>query len=88
MTEAYNLAERIEQQVKVIEGGNHAIYMYNCSEVQSLLTRLDFDDLLPEEVITIHYTLAQAYGRKLSGGSPALLRLVTQSADRPKHIAG
>jgi hypothetical protein len=79
------LSERIEKQKQVITGGNHALFVYNCAEVQNLLTKLDFDDLLHEEVITIHYVLAEAYGRKLAGG-PSTLRLVPEGADGAEYL--
>lgn len=81
------LAERIQQQVKVVEGGNPSIRAYNESEVERLLDELTFADLTHEEVITIHYTLAGAAGRKnlAVGGPTPGLRLLPQSsgADRP-----
>lgn len=79
------LAGRIQQQIKVTEGDNHALFVYNCAEVQELLSKLDFDDFLHEEVITIHYVLAEAYGRKLAG-SPPPLRLVPDGSDGTKYL--
>lgn len=76
------LAARIQQQVKVVEGGNPSIRAYNESEVERLLDKLAFSDLSDEQLITIHYTLAEAAGEK-SLGSPPLLKLLTGAAQTP-----
>lgn len=81
------LGVRIEQAKALHDGGNDELYLWNCYEVQHLLTLLDFDDLLPEEVISMCVILAQAYGRKLAGGPPPL-RLIPQGSDGPQYLAG
>lgn len=82
------LAERITQATKLHEGGNTPLYFWNCYEVQHLLTLLTFDDLLPEEVMTLAVTLATAYGRKLAGTPVPGLRLVPKLADGSEYLAG
>lgn len=89
MPEAPNLNDRIAQATKLHEDGNTPLYYWNCYEVQHLLTLVEFDDLLPEEVMTIALTLATAYGRKLAGAPPTTLRLVTtKGPDGTEHVAG
>lgn len=75
------LHDRIEQQVQVVDGGNPSITTYNLSEIRRLIPLLELTDLNKDEAITIHYTLAAAYGRKLSGGTPTL-RAVPEIRDR------
>lgn len=76
------LHNRIQQQCQVVEGGNPAIRAYNESEIERLLDILTFGQLTDEQVITIHYVLAEAAGESLGGPPP--LRVVpsqTSSAD-------
>lgn len=80
--------ERIQQQVKVVEGGNPSIFLYNCSEIARLIPLLELSDLSPDEAITIHYALASAYGRKLAGSPlPHYLHAVPKTGNRPQHVA-
>lgn len=72
--------ERVDHIQKIVEGGNAAIFAYNIHQVEDLMSRLDFEDLLPEELITIALALATAYGRKLSRPPGSPLRLVADSA--------
>jgi DNA-binding transcriptional regulator PaaX len=73
------LADRVEAITKVVEGGNNAIHAYNKYQVADLLEKLDFEDLTPEELVTIAMALATAYGRKLSAEPPGPpLRLVPE----------
>jgi hypothetical protein len=72
------LAERVQAITKVIEGGNDAIYAYNKYQVADLLEKLDFEDLTPEELVTIAMALATAYGRKLAGMPGPTLRLIPE----------
>lgn len=81
-----DLHDRIQQQCQVVEGGNHAIYLYNCSEIRRLIPLMNMSDLSAEEAITIHYTLAAAYGRKLLGGPPTL-RVLPEAGDGSEHVA-
>jgi hypothetical protein len=79
------LGERIEHIEKVVEGGNDPIRIFACAGIQDMLAQLDFDDLTDEEVVTIHHTLAHAYGRKLLG-TPPPLRLVPKLPDRAEKL--
>jgi hypothetical protein len=72
------LSDRVEAITKVVEGGNAAIYAYNKYQVADLLEKLDFEDLTPEELVTIAMALATAYGRKLAGSPTPGLRLVEE----------
>lgn len=81
-----DLNQRIQQQKRVVEGGNPTIYLYNCSEIRRLIPLLNMTDLTEEEAITIHYTLAQAYGRKLLGSPPGL-RVVPEAGDGSEDVA-
>jgi hypothetical protein len=69
-----------------VEGGNHAIYLYNCAEIKRLIPLLNMSDLTAEEAITIHYTLAAAYGRKLLGSPPGL-RVIGEGGDGAEDVA-
>ena len=85
----HQLSNRIAQANKLHEGGNTPLYFWNCYEVQHLLPLLEFDDLYPEEVMTLAVTLATAYGRKLAGAAPAPgLRLVPDLSDGAEPFGG
>lgn len=81
-----DFSERLLQQMQVVEGGNPTIFLYNCSEIRRLIPLLNMSDLSEEEAITIHYTLAQAYGRKLLGSPPGL-RAVPELGDGSENVA-
>lgn len=74
--------DRVHHVQHIVEGGNDPIFTYNIHQVEDLMSRLDFEDLLPEELITIALALATAYGRKLSRPPGTTLSLVT---DSPGH---
>lgn len=82
------LHNRIQQQCQVVEGGNPAIRAYNESEIERLLdTIVGFDKFTDEQLITIHYVLAEVAGETLLSGPPTLRVLPPQTPGADSSIA-